>query len=912
VHEFIVPARFWEDHVERDLLQDAESTAVRKGKNYLVRLTDADVGELYGDAEHYFQSGVKEYGREMQGVIASAKATMARIEQQFTPKQIAQFRDPEDQLAAERRRYVKAVEADKAYAAKKAAEAATAAEREASKVQFRASEAAKKRAERDAYWGVDPTPAPETVTMPAIPEPVTVAEQLATPGVKIPKAVTPEAALRARIRAEAAQISRDAYEQLDHFEATQLRLPPAKGAQSGAGRLLRGGEYDFLERIDPKELKRLRRNNWLNTTTTTYPDHVLESMNLKGLELNQDEAMGKWLELTRTADAAQIVAKTGKLPSMDLYGGTSLDLSTFAPQAAAEGYDIERILTGTGVADHMAEVEGATAKSHALGYLDRAVDGIHGPRPYELSAESFAGEVATIEHAMDNNLATVAQRARYDELVPRYIDAPGMTSDELHAAITQHAKTAGLPTYTPPVEFPVAPLTALEEQMAAPSKALARIPATSTALSPLPTHAPISIAPAAESVVGAIGQEATMPLSIGPGNAAGSLIPFRPQLPVQSLLEQQFGNGVGAIGSGGAAGPINIGNIGYAPGAANAANAAGSVAASAGPATSAAQSVASQLGGNPFTTPGAAANAAGGATQAAKYGRLGTFLARTPFSNIGGSAGRAGLSGLTAAGGALGPGSIGRSLGYGLAGQLASGALRAGLGGEKDGNWDNFAEDALSYGGTGAGIASMIPIPGVSTAAGFVAGVTVAGLKNFLFGGGSDSPKTEAAKLVKTQDTDLNKILANAGLSSEATQQIRLQLLAGNQGVTDKAQITAAYDQVRGMIPALAQEETSQRRQLSGTLAAQQMLMPKFDAYLQSMGADQKAFAAANQQYASQVGASNPLMGALITKQGARSVLSNDATAAAYRSQLNSQVAAQAGQIGAPQSIMDDLIKQYG
>lgn len=259
----------------------------------------------------------------------------------------------------------------------------------------------------------------------------------------------------------------------------------------------------------------------------------------------------------------------------------------------------------------------------------------------------------------------------------------------------------------------------------------------------------------------------------------------------------------------------------------------------------------------------------------------------------------------------LAPGSIGRAGAYGIAGQLGSGILRSALGGEKDGNWDNFAEDALSYGGAGAGIGSMIA-PGVGTAIGGAAGVGVAALKDFLFGGGADSDATEAAKVVHKQDAMLDTLLGSAGLSPEATRQIRLQLLTANQGVTDANQIQAAYASIRANIPAIAAQEQQQRQQLAGTLATQQMLAPQFDTFLRGIGADTKAFNAANSDYAQQLSAINPAFGGYLGKADARSVLSNDATAAAYKAQLNSQVAQQASQIGAPPSILQTLQQQYG
>lgn len=79
--EFTAPERFWQDHCDRsddiEALQEAEVRATSKG--IVVRLTEQQLDELESDAEFYAYMGVREFGFEYAGLIASAKATVARI-----------------------------------------------------------------------------------------------------------------------------------------------------------------------------------------------------------------------------------------------------------------------------------------------------------------------------------------------------------------------------------------------------------------------------------------------------------------------------------------------------------------------------------------------------------------------------------------------------------------------------------------------------------------------------------------------------------------------------------------------------------------------------------------------------------------------------------------------------------------
>lgn len=281
-------------------------------------------------------------------------------------------------------------------------------------------------------------------------------------------------------------------------------------------------------------------------------------------------------------------------------------------------------------------------------------------------------------------------------------------------------------------------------------------------------------------------------------------------------------------------------------------------------------------------------------TQTSKLSGLGKMLAYTPFNPA------------QATGTMFGPGSLGRAGGYALAGTLASNAFDA-LVPEQDGAWDDAASNALQWGGTGAGIGSMIA-PGIGTAIGGGIGAVLGGGYSLLTGG-TDSAPTQVRKEIEAQEKRFGGMLAGASLSPEAQIQIRNQLNALNYGVEDKNIIKQNYQQVAQILPALGQQEAQQKRQLSYMLAMQNYLAPQYDQFLQRLGADKQAFTAANNELANQVGGAN---GAYIKAMGAKGILSDAATNAAYKAQLNNSFMQQAGAVDAPRSIVDALTKQYG
>ena len=84
-----VPKSFWEDHKDRDCVQDEyEQQALTK--HYWLKLTEADLLELLSDAHHYAMSS-DAYGWEMQGLISSARATRTAIIKQVGAETLAEM-----------------------------------------------------------------------------------------------------------------------------------------------------------------------------------------------------------------------------------------------------------------------------------------------------------------------------------------------------------------------------------------------------------------------------------------------------------------------------------------------------------------------------------------------------------------------------------------------------------------------------------------------------------------------------------------------------------------------------------------------------------------------------------------------------------------------------------------------------
>jgi hypothetical protein len=74
----IVPARFYDDHLGRDLPSGSELRRSRAGVT--VDLDREGWDDLLDDAQFYVDMGVSEFGSGCLGLISSARATVLRMQ----------------------------------------------------------------------------------------------------------------------------------------------------------------------------------------------------------------------------------------------------------------------------------------------------------------------------------------------------------------------------------------------------------------------------------------------------------------------------------------------------------------------------------------------------------------------------------------------------------------------------------------------------------------------------------------------------------------------------------------------------------------------------------------------------------------------------------------------------------------
>lgn len=247
------------------------------------------------------------------------------------------------------------------------------------------------------------------------------------------------AEVRKIAREEAARIQADALQELERFDTFQIKSPPRKGAKTGTGSRARGGEYDWLEQLDDREKARLSRQ-WYGGTQA--PDQVAFNMSAAtGQDLDVDQAMQLWLDQNRRSEAAGALRR-GKLPSEGAYSG-QIDLDHFLPDFTDAGYNISTVfgddLTAAG---HIASADAQIVEREALDYLGAAVDPVEGPSPFTMSFQSWEAEVRDLEYSRAQ--WTAAERTRYAELVPQYLDDAGLDFEDLYGRIVSTARKAKL------------------------------------------------------------------------------------------------------------------------------------------------------------------------------------------------------------------------------------------------------------------------------------------------------------------------------------------------------------------------------------------------------------------------------------------------------------------------------------
>lgn len=274
----------------------------------------------------------------------------------------------------------------------------------------------------------------------ADPEVVSVAKRFGVHPDEVLSARSRVADVRKIAREEAARVQARAASELDRLDTVKLRNPPRTGSKTGTGTSARTGEYDWLEQVSDREKARLSRK-WYGGEST--PDQfAFEISNKLSRDVSVDEAMKIWLDLNRTEEAAGALRR-GKLPSLDAYSG-QIDTKDLLPDLEALGYD-PAILFGDDLAaaGHIAGADAELVRREALDYLGSAVNATEGPAPYRLSFGSWSGEVSDLERAVKDGYATATDRIRLDELVPQYLDEPGLSFENLYARIVSTARKAG-------------------------------------------------------------------------------------------------------------------------------------------------------------------------------------------------------------------------------------------------------------------------------------------------------------------------------------------------------------------------------------------------------------------------------------------------------------------------------------
>lgn len=247
--------------------------------------------------------------------------------------------------------------------------------------------------------------------------------------------------LRKQVRENAKRTQAEAFGELYRINVPKIRGPRPSDFGEGSS-----GLYDWFTGLDAREKARLSRSYFQSGSTVT-PDQLAQIMEQAGYRFaSLDEAMQQWLDITRRYEAAGALSR-GRLPSARAYSNSpSVNIRNLAGDVAAEGWDIDRIMSDDlfEAAAHVVTKQGDEITEEALRYLGNAPAARYGPRPYQMQYETWRGEVEDLEFLVRNQVSdmTIEEVGRLAELVPPDLDGPGVSYEELYARIIDTARSA--------------------------------------------------------------------------------------------------------------------------------------------------------------------------------------------------------------------------------------------------------------------------------------------------------------------------------------------------------------------------------------------------------------------------------------------------------------------------------------
>jgi hypothetical protein len=197
--------------------------------------------------------------------------------------------------------------------------------------------------------------------------------------------------------------------------------------------------------------------------------------------------------------------------------------------------------------------------------------------------------------------------------------------------------------------------------------------------------------------------------------------------------------------------------------------------------------------------------------------------------------------------------------GWLTAGQLAGGVSKS-LWDDPESQWDDATSSALTWGGTGAALGSMI-MPGLGTAIGGVGGLVTGGIKGW-FDGEGDSQE-DILNASTEQRAKLDAAFDRLGVSAEARQglydQIEVQVALGAKSADE---VKAIYAQAGQMAPDVIQQSRRQAKLAALQAAILPMMQQNRDMAMQR---NQAAQGWLNQAASTQT---DPTVASLLRAQG--------------------------------------------